>query len=65
MEPKVGMTVNYNTGNDQPHAAIIAYVYPDGICNLMVIDPNGANYNKMHVPHGSSLYQWDYQEVKV
>lgn len=65
MEPKVGMVVNFNTDNEQVQAAIIAYVMPDGICNLMVIDPNGNPYPKHAVPHGSSLYQWDYQEVKV
>lgn len=51
IKPTVGRVVWYQTGNpqDQPNAAIVAYVYTDRCVNLMVINANGDNYSRQRV----------------
>lgn len=51
--PSIGRVVWYYPADrgpgDQPHAALVAFVYSDRLVNLMVSDPNGVPYSKTSV----------------
>jgi hypothetical protein len=56
IKPTVGRVVWYYRhgktqfdANEQPEAAMVAYVHSDTMVNLSVIDPNGAQYSKTSV----------------
>ena len=70
IKPTIGRVVWYHPQNaepdDQPNAALVAYVWSDTLVNLAVFDSNGSAYNKSSVflyqgdgePPSSSYCEW-------
>lgn len=56
IKPTVGRVVLYVPGpgdhanEGQPHAATVAFVHDDNLVNLSIVDANGMQYSRTHIP---------------
>lgn len=67
IKPTIGRVVWYHPDkpHEQPWAAFVVFVHPDGKVNLSVFDENGLNKSKLEVilvQEGEEKPEWHYCE---